>query len=160
MFNSENDRRGGNEVALWAPPPIIGIVIRNRSWGLPEPQCVHLMSDPAAGQLKHRELEETPPINWHKRPSSWIQTNPNSTWHKMYLGTQETQLLCYFVMRCGEDMNDVYSKFYYFEAVGASNDNTLSDPNWQQLHSAQLFTIHSALIQTWAVNYRQKLDKL
>ena len=42
----------------------------------------------------------------------------------------------------------VYSKFYYFEAVGASNDNTLSDPNWQQLHSAQLFTIHSALIQT------------
>lgn len=103
MFNSENDRRGGNEVTLWAPPPIIGIVIRNRSWGLPEPQCVHLMSDPAAGQLKHRELEETPPINWHKRPSSWIQTNPNSTWHKMYL-LWKPSFLCYFVMRCGKDM--------------------------------------------------------
>ena len=85
MFNYENDRRGGNEVTLWAPPPIIGIVIRNRSRGLPEPQCVHLMSDPAAGQLKHRELEETPPINWHKRLSSWIQTNPDTTWHTMYL---------------------------------------------------------------------------
>ena len=57
----------------------------------------------------------------------------------------ETQLSCYFVMRCGEDMNDVYSKFYYFEAVGASNDNTLSDPNWQQLHSAQLFKLFTQL---------------
>ena len=58
------------------------------------------------------------------------------------------------------DVTDVYLKFYYFEAVGASNDNT----EWSKLAAAAfsltLQTIHSALIQTWAVNYRQKLDKL
>ena len=57
----------GNEVTQGAPPTIIGIVIRNRSLELPGPS-VQLMSDPAAphsqwSQLKHRELEETPPIN-------------------------------------------------------------------------------------------------